>query len=552
MVSEPVSADVSALQRQLAKQDQVIAALQTTLLSLQGQIEALQRSLVSLGSENTLLKRRLFGAKSERRGTSELQLTLGDLLDQQKALQKQLDDLTRPEDEPAPPPEPPRPPTPRPKPKGRRDLSASTLPKVVVDISDAKLAAQGKVIGHDDSYQLMYQPGGWRVLVKRVLKYEIAVGGETTVLAAEVPKLLIPRGLLHSSALAFLAVQKFALGVPHYRLEQHLQTQGESLDRSTMCRNMEEMGNALGATVVEAMRLDALISCQVLSTDATGAAIQPEPHPQKLKQACRKGHFFVVVADQDHVLFGYTPKHTQVAVAAMFAGFRGLLQSDASSVYHLLERGPIGDDDQGVVLVGCWAHARRYFFEAAVCKYPVGVEGLTRIGAIYAADAQLAKLPPSTRHRERQEKVAPLIEDFFRWVNEVGRTVSGRTLATKALGYAKNQEQELRRVLVDGRLPLDNTRSERALRPLVVGRKNWMFYGSDVHAEAAAALFSLIASCRLHRLDAERYLSEVARVVPYWPRERYLELAPKNWVATRGKLAETALAAPVGAITVPA
>jgi hypothetical protein len=178
MVSEPVSADVSALQRQLAKQDQVIAALQLTLLSLQGQIEALQRSLVSLGSENTLLKRRLFGAKSERRGTSELQLTLGDLLDQQKALQKQLDDLTRPEDEPAPPLEPPRPPTPRPKPKGRRDLSASTLPKVVVEIPDAKLAAQGKVIGHDDSYQLMYQPGGWRVLVKRVLKYEIAVGGE--------------------------------------------------------------------------------------------------------------------------------------------------------------------------------------------------------------------------------------------------------------------------------------------------------------------------------------------------------------------------------------
>jgi transposase len=516
-VSEPVSADVSALQRQLAKQDQVIAALQTTLLSLQGQIEALQRSLVSLGSENTLLKRRLFGAKSERRGTSELQLTLGDLLDQQKALQKQLDDLTRPEDEPAPPPEPPRPPTPRPKPKGRRDLSASTLPKVVVEIPDAKLAAQGKVIGHDDSYQLMYQPGGWRVLVKRVLKYEIAVRGETTVLTAEVPKLLIPRGLLHSSALAFLAVQKFALGVPHYRLEQHLQTQGESLDRSTMCRNMEEMGNALGATVVEAMRLDALTSCQVLSTDATGAAIQPEPHPQKLKQACRKGHFFVVVADQDHVLFGYTPKHTQVAVATMFAGFRGLLQSDASSVYHLLERGPIGDDDQGVVLVGCWAHARRYFFEAAVCKYPVGVEGLTRIGAIYAAEAPLGKLPPSVRQRERQVRVAPRVEDFFRWVQEVGRTTVGRTLASKALGYAKNQEQELRRVLVDGRLALDNTRSERALRVLVVGRKNWMFYGSDVHAEAAAALFSLIASCRLHRLDAERYLSEVARVVPYWP-----------------------------------
>jgi hypothetical protein len=295
-----------------------------------------------------------------------------------------------------------------------------------------------------------------------------------------------------------------------------------------------------------------MATCQVLSTDATGAAIQPEPHPQKLKQACKKGHFFTVVADVDHVLFGYSAEHTQKAVASMFAGFRGLLQSDASNVYHLLERGPLGDDDQGVTLVGCWAHARRYFFEAAVCKHKVGVEGLTRIGAIYAADALLAKLPPSTRQRERQAKVAPLIDDFFRWVHEVGRSTPGRTLATKALGYAHNQEQELRRVLLDGRLPLDNTRSERALRTIVVGRKNWMFYGSDVHAEAAAALFSLIASCRLHRLDAERYLDEVARVVPYWPKDRMLELSPKHWVETRAKLSAAELDAPAGAITVPA
>jgi transposase len=551
MVPASVSTEVSTLQRQLAERDQVIVALRATLTSLEGQIAALQATLVSLGSENTLLKRRLFGAKSERTGTSELQLTLGDLLNQQKALQKQLDTLTGGSDEPTTPPAKPPPKT-RPTPKGRRDLSASSLPRVVVEIPDPQLAAQGKAIGHDDSYQLMRQPGGWAVLVKRTLKYEIQVGGETTVLGAEAPKLLIPRGLLHSSALAFLAVQKFALGVPHYRLEQHLQTQGESLDRGTMCRAMEEMGNALGATVVEAMRLDTLANCEVLSTDATGAAIQPEPHAEKLKQSCRKGHFFVVVGDQDHVLFGYTPEHTQKVVATMFAGFRGLLQSDASNVYHLLERGPIGDDDQGAVLVGCWAHCRRYFFEAAVCKYKVGVEGLARIGAIYAADMLLAKLPPSTRQRERQTKVAPLIEEFFRWVHEVGRTTPGRTLASKALGYAHNQEHELRRVLLDGRLPLDNTRSERALRTIVVGRKNWMFYGSDVHAEAAAALFSLIASCRLHRLDAERYLDEVARVVPYWPRERYLELAPKNWVGTRAKLLAEELARPAGPITVPA
>lgn len=127
----------------------------------------------------------------------------------------------------------------------------------------------------------------------------------------------------------------------------------------------------------------------------------------------------------------------------------------------------------------------------------------------------------------------------------------GNDLATKALGYAFNQEVELRRVLDDGAIPLDNTRAERALRKIVVGRKNWMFYGSDTHAEAAAAIFSLIGSCRLHRIDPFTYFDEVLRLLPYWPRDRYLELAPVHWAATRARLDPDELAMPIGSFTVP-
>ena len=108
------------------------------------------------------------------------------------------------------------------------------------------------------------------------------------------------------------------------------------------------------------------------------------------------------------------------------------------------------------------------------------------------------------------------------------------------------------RVLDDPRIPLDNTRSERALRTIVVGRKNYLFHGSDTHAESAAGLFSLIASCRLHRINAEKYLDEVLRVLPYWPADRYLELAPKYWEATRAKLVPDELDKPLSFITVPA
>jgi hypothetical protein len=155
--------------------------------------------------------------------------------------------------------------------------------------------------------------------------------------------------------------------------------------------------------------------------------------------------------------------------------------------------------------------------------------------------------------------VRPLIDDFFAWANAARAQCAPRSLTAKALGYAANQQAELERVLLDGRLELDNTRSERALRRIVVGRKNWLFYGSDVHASSAAALFSLIASCRLHGLDSLDYQraafgverTELARVLPQGPRERYLELAPFRWRATRERLNPDELAEPVGVITVP-
>jgi len=426
------------------------------------------------------------------------------------------------------------------------------LPKVVVEVPDPALEATARRIGFDDSYLYMFRRGGWSVLVKRTIKYEVVVSGGTSVVSAPQPKTLFPKGLLHSSAVAHILVQKFALGVPHYRLEQHMASESVRIDRSTMCRYVEEAGGALGATLVHAMWQDALAHSSVLATDATSALIQPEKSNDGLRQACKKGHFFTVVADCDHVLFAYTERHTQEAVKALFKGYTGYLQCDASNVYDVLERGRPTEHGESVSLVGCFAHCRRYFFEAAICKYPVGVEGLARIRALYAVDEAFQKLPPAKRLQMRDAHLRPLIDEFFAWVHRANVTVDGRNLATRALGYALNQEPELRRVLEDPRLPLDNTRSERSLRKIVVGRKNWMFYGSDAHAQSAAAIFALIASCRLHQLDPEQYLDEVLRLLPYWPAERYLELAPKYWGATRAKLDAVELEVPVVAFTVPA
>jgi hypothetical protein len=564
------------LRQELAEREARIKALREVVASLEGKQVSLESSLVNHANEIELLKRRLFGPRSERTGTNEMQMTLGDILAEDQRLQKELDEKTK--DAPAEAPADTTGPASgtasgsagsepgsnggataengtkpdRTKPKGRRDLSVSKLPKVVVEFTDPDLAKKGRLIGWDESRQLMRDPGGFKVLIKRTAKYELpGTGGGTTVLGVETPRTLFPRALLHTSAFAWLAVEKFVLGVPHHRLEQHLASEGERLDRGTMCRCIEELGGTLGATVVHAMIEDARAHCGVLSTDATGAAIQPGPREGGPKQPCKKGHFFTIVADTDHVLFHYVERHTSDAVAELFKGFTGYLQSDASSVYDILDRGQPDANDATVTLVGCWAHCRRYFFEAAVCKYTTGVEGLKRIREIYRADTALADLPPIDRKRLRLDRVLPLVDDFFAWVGRTARTSDGRNLGTKALGYAARQEQELRRVLLDGRLPLDNTRSERALRTIVVGRKNWMFYGSDVHAQTAASIFSILASCRLHKLEPWKYLDEVLRLLPYWPSDRYIELAPKNWAGTRARLDPSELDGPLGIFSVP-
>ena len=171
--------------------------------------------------------------------------------------------------------------------------------------------------------------------------------------------------------------------------------------------------------------------------------------------------------------------------------------------------------------------------------------------AIFEAEGRLAKLPPSKRKTERHRTVRPLIEAFFSWVEEQRAQPRPRGLVSKALGYANRQKAPLCRFLEDGRLKITNNHSERAIRPIAIGRNAWLFFGSDDHAEAAANLFSLIASCKLHGLDPELYLRDVIRVMPYWPRARYLELAPKYWLATRARIDAHELARPVGIITVP-
>jgi transposase len=412
-------------------------------------------------------------------------------------------------------------------------------------------------MGYEESSKLGWKRGGMRRIVLARVKYRaVQGGGEATIETTSMPPECFPRSMAAPSMLAHIIIEKHCDGLPLHRVEDRFERDGFPIDRGTMCRWLEDAGATAGATVIAAARDDAMRTAFCIATDATGVSVQPIPTQDKRRQPCRRGHYFVLVADKDHVFFEYTAKETSAVVSEMFHGYSGYMQLDAKSVYDVLFRPPedrTDDGDDAVRFeVGCWSHARRKFWEATIAKNVVAREGLVRAGRIFSVDAGFKGKPPAEILRLRNLHLRPHLEAFMAWAEQQHELVRDqRGMLRSALGYVVRQKDALLRVLEDGRLLLDNNRSERALRTIATGRKAWMFVGSDDHAQAAGHLFSLIASARLHGLDPEAYLRDLFRVLAHWPRDRYLELAPKYWAATRARLIPDELARELGYLTLP-
>ena len=543
--------------------------------------DQLRAAYEKLRLELSLLKHRLFVAKAERVDTAQLELEFADKL-------AQLDKLTGKlgaepvQPEPASPP-PPRPQ--RPKPKGRRDLRDALLPEERIELTDPAMEAKieaglAERIGFEESCKLAFQRGGHRRLLIARVKYRVlgtppqaqpptlataplSTQTETlspTLVTAPLPIQLLSRCLAAPSLLAHIVVDKYCDGLPLFRIQDRFARDGVSIDRGTMCRWLEDLGATCGATVIEAARKEALSTAFCLATDATGVLVQPIPTGKR--QPCRRGHYFVQIADQDHVFFEYTPNETQKTVGKLFRGFSGYVQADAKNVYDLLFLCPqerkkrlLADmEDDGCLRkeVGCWCHARRKFWESAMANCAMAREALVRIGRIFDWEQQWKGRPHHQIKQLRQQFLRPHLDALFAWAAPAYEAVrEQRGLLRSALGYLVRQQGALLRFLEDGRLLLDNNRSERELRRIATGRKAWLFVGSDDHAAAAGHLLSLVASARLHCLDPEAYLRDLFRVLGHWPRDRYLELAPKYWTSTRARLDPAQLQAELGPLTVP-
>lgn len=527
----------------------------------------LKKNYALLQQEHELLRRRVFEAKAERIDSKQLELELEKTKTELDAMREQIEHATgtKLDDET----DSPKTRT-RNRPTGRRRLDPASLPTEEIVITDPEmeaLVAEGvaEITGSDDSTRMKRRRGCTICLVTKRITYRTrkADGSdETTLVTAAAPVEIIERSIGTPSLYANIIVEKHDRAMPLYRQEERFEQEGVPLDRGTMSRWMNILGGTLGATVLHAMKQEAMRTALCLSTDATQILVRHNEEASSTKRRpCKKGHYFVQIADRDAVFFEYVERETSAAVMELFRGYEGYIQADAKNVYDILFREPdeppdpdIEPDGKVRKEAGCWAHGRRYFFEsAAVAKEPVAREALYRIRRIFETDARFwGRVAPSRRKLLREQFLKPEIDAFYVFARAELEKVQGqRGLLRSAFVYVTRQEDALRRVLENPHLKLDNNASERALRKVAIGRKNWLFVGSDDHAQTTANLLSIVASAKLHDLEAEEYVRDLLRVLPHWPRDRYLELAPKYWRATRERLDASQLEAELGPLTVP-
>ena len=411
----------------------------------------------------------------------------------------------------------------RAKPTGRKPLPEN-LPRVELEVLPDDVQRAGldafERIGEDVSESVEHRPGSMvvvRMHKPKFVRKDRERYAETEVLQAPSPELPIERGMAGPGFLADTIVKRWQDHLPLNRLEQVYAREGLPLARSTICGWHMELGD-LCRPLVEAMLADAL-TLPYLCTDATGVLVLA-------KEKCRNGHFFVLVAPERHVLYQYSPRHDSAAVDRLLGGYKGYLVADAHAVYDHLYR--TGD----VVEVSCWSHARRYHWKALESDPERARQALALIGELFRIERTIADAPTRKREVVRERESRPIVNRFFEWCDAHAGQVLDETPIAKAINYARNQRVGLQQFLGDGRLPICNNVSERALRREVTGRSNWLFVGNDDAGEVNATFVSLLASCQLHGIEPLGYMRDLLCLLPSWQNSRVLDLAPANWNKT--------------------
>ncbi len=387
--------------------------------------------------------------------------------------------------------------------------------------------------GEDVTEVLDYIPGRFQVI--RHVRPKYACTACDVITQAPAPPMPTPRGRATPAMLAHLLVSKFVDHLPLYRQSEIYAREGVELDRSTLA---DWVGQAawLLDPVVAAIRKHVFAAEKIHGDDTTVPVLAPglgRTATGRLWVYVRDDRLFAGPAAPAAVYF-YSPDRGGEHPATHMAAFTGFLQADGYAGFEKLYN-PARTKPGPITEVACWAHCRRKFYDAwEATKSPVAKEALDRIGAIYAIEDK-ARFAPAAERVEHRRETAAILDGFFDWADKTVAKLPGKLALAEAFRYTIKRRVALSRFLTDGRLEVDNNTAENAMRGIAIGRKNYLFCGSDAGGERAAAIYTLVQTARLNKLNPETYLRDIlTKIAGGHPINRIGELVPWRMIPEPG------------------
>lgn len=510
------------------------ARLQAEIAARDHEIYAKALHIEKLRAELALLKRARYGQSSER--IEQLELLIGE-----------LEENTAEHEARQPPPASSKSRSTPSSPRGRKPLPAH-LPRERIEHEPACTcpACGGtklSLVGSNEREVLDYVPSHFKVVVH--VRPKMSCRSCETISQPAMPSLPIERGRPGSALLAHVLVSKYCDHAPLYRQSVIYARAGVELDRSTLADWVGQSA-ALLAPLAEAITLHVKAGVTLHADDTTVPVLDPG------RKKTKTGRLWALVRDErpwnsaipPALSYLYSPDRKAEHAKKLLEGCSGFLHADGYAGFgSLYDPDPITGNAR-LVEIACWAHARRKIFEVhANTSSPLAQEALERIGQLFAIEAEISGHNPAWRLAVRQEKSRPLLDGLKVFLNKALDQISKKSSLANAIRYSLTRWTALCRYTEDGRLEMTNNAAERAIRPLALGRKNWLHAGSDAGGRRAATIYTILQTAVLNGLDPEAYLRHVLAHIADHKISRIDELLPWNWAQSTAVVASTQKAA---------